>query len=55
MYVLLIVCCIIVCLRNRFFVMVKSNLDDFAGPEQSFFAERFLNSLIYGTEDSVRN
>ena len=25
--------------------MVKSNLDDFTGPEQSFFAERFPNSL----------
>jgi len=32
------------------FVMVKSNLDDFAGPEQSFFAERFANSLVYRTE-----
>ena len=35
--------------------MVKSNLDDFAGPTQSFFAECFTNSLIYGTEDSIRN
>ena len=31
------------------FVLVKSNLDDFVGPEQ-FFAERFANSLVYGTE-----
>ena len=34
--------------------MVKSNLDDFAGPEQLFFAERFANSLNYGTESSIR-
>ena len=29
--------------------MVQSNPDDFARPEQSFFAECFANSLIYGT------
>ena len=33
--------------------MVKSNLDDSAGPEQSFFAECFANSLMYETEYSI--
>ena len=30
------------------------NLDDFAGPEQLFFAERVANLLIYGTVYSIR-
>ena len=34
--------------------MAKSNLDPFAGPEESFFVERFANLLIYGTEYSIR-
>ena len=37
------------------FVMVKSNPEDFARPQQSYFAECFANSLIYGTEDSICN
>ena len=38
------------------FVMVKSNLDDFAGPEQSFFAHavRFANLLIYKSSLPLR-
>ena len=37
------------------FIMVKWNLDYFAGLKQSFFAEHFTNSLIYRTEYSIRN
>ena len=37
------------------FIVVKWNLDYFAGLKQSFFAEHFTNSLIYRTEYSIRN